>query len=175
MGSRRSKLRGFTALELLFVVAIAGVLAALAIPSFSELRRGAGVSSSANQMLWALHYARSSAILRNLPAVVCLSADGATCLPAGAAQGSGWLIFLDSDRSSPPRLSPGDELLHQIRLPEGFTVRGTRAAVTYWPISRAGTTATFTICADHGASQGRAVVVSQTGRPRVEGAVPCAR
>ena len=174
MVSLRSRRRGYTTLELLTVLAIAGILAALAAPSFAELKRGAGVTAGANQMLWALHYARSAAILRNVPTVVCLTADGTTCLTAAGAQGSGWLIFHDSDRSAPPRLSPADQLLHASTLPPGFKVSGTRAAVTYWPIARAGTTGTFKLCATQGAAMGRAVVVSQTGRPRVEGAVSCA-
>ena len=85
MVTLRTKLRGFTTLELLVVLAISALLATLAAPSFGELRRSAGVISSANQMLWSLHYARSSSLVRNLPAAVCLSADGAHCLTSAAA------------------------------------------------------------------------------------------
>lgn len=170
----RARLRGFTAFELLTVLAISALLAALASPSFSELRRSAGVVSSANQMLWALHYARTSSLVRNLPTAVCLSADGANCLTSTAATGSGWLVFYDVERSLPPQIAGADELLRSVQLPPGFTVHGTRAGVTFWPASRSGTTATFTICPERGRPEGRAIVVSQTGRPRVTGAVSCA-
>src|SRR5262249_38304731 len=160
---------GFTALELLAVLAISALLAALASPSFGELRRSAGVTSSANQMLWALHYARSSSLVRNVPAAVCLSADGASCLTSAAATGSGWLVFYDLERTLPPQISGTDELLRSVQLPPGFTVHGTRSGVTFWPASHSGTTATFTICPDRGRPEGRAIVVSQTGRPRVSG------
>src|SRR5688572_23463403 len=96
--------RGFTALEVLVVVAIAAVLVAMAAPSFSDLRRATSLGSSANQLLWGLHYARSTAISRNVAAAVCLSADGASCLTSPGAAGSGWLIFLDRQRGSPVQL-----------------------------------------------------------------------
>ena len=159
--------RGFTALELLVVIAIAAVLVAMAAPSFSGLRRTASIGSAANQLLWALHYARSTAILRNVPAVVCLSADGARCLTSAGTPASGWLVFLDQQRSSPVQLNAADELLRNIPLPSQVTVQGTRAAVTFWPTARAGTTSTFKLCDARGDPRGKAVVVSQTGRPRV--------
>jgi type IV fimbrial biogenesis protein FimT len=174
MGLLRCKDRGFTAIELLAVVAVAAILATIAVPSFSQLRRGASIGASANQMLWALHYARSSAILRSLPTVLCLSPDGARCVTAAGAAATGWIVFHDRDRSSPPQLSAADEVLHRLSLPQNVTVSGTRAAVTYWPTTRAGTTSTFKLCDVRGDPQGRSVIVSQTGRPRVAGATSCA-
>ncbi len=174
MGSLCIKPHGFSTLELLFTVAIAAVLAAMAVPGFAELRRSAAISSGANQLLWALHYARSSSLLRGVPTVVCLSEDGASCLTGAREAGSGWLVFHDVDRSSPPQIGGADEPLRSVHLPPDITVRGSRAAVTYWPARQAGTTGTFTLCATRGRMDGRAVVVSQTGRPRVAGAVTCA-
>lgn len=174
MARHRCKDRGFTAFELLIVVAIAALLVAIAAPSFSQLRSGAGIGASANQMIWALHYARSSAILRNLPTVLCLSNDGARCTTAAGALATGWIVFHDRDRSSPIQVSSVDEVLHRLSLPQNVTVSGTRAAVTYWPTTRAGTTGTFKICDARKKLQGRSVIVSQTGRPRVAGATSCA-
>jgi len=174
MAPQLAKDRGFTALELLVVVAIGAVLVAMAVPSFSELRRSASISSSANQLLWALHYARSQAILRNVPAVVCLSANGATCVTSAGTAAAGWLVFLEQQRSIPVQFNTTDELLRAIQLPPQVAVQGTRAAVTFWPTARAGTTSTFKLCDARGDPRGKAVVVSQTGRPRVaDGDAPC--
>jgi type IV fimbrial biogenesis protein FimT len=173
MAPRRRRNRGFTALELLVVIAVAAVLVAVAAPSFSQLRHGASIGSSANQMLWALHYARSSAILRNVPAVLCLSKDGANCIPAAEASANGWIVFHDRDRGLPVQVNNADEVLHRLTLPQDVVVVGTRAAVTYWPTTRAGTTSSFKLCNARGAPQGRAVIVSQTGRPRVAGVTSC--
>jgi hypothetical protein len=65
--------------------------------------------------------------------------------------------------------------LRQSRIPDGVVVRGSRAAVTFWPVARASLTSTFDVCDVRREVAGRAVVVSQTGRPRIaEGDASCA-
>jgi type IV fimbrial biogenesis protein FimT len=167
MAPLRCKECGFTALELLVATAIAALLLSLAVPGFDRLRSGASISSSANQILRALHQARSIAILKNIPTAVCLSADGASCLTRAGASATGWIVFQDNARSSPVQIGAGDEILYRATLPEHVTVTGTRAAVVYWPTPRAGTTSTFEICSSRDDTDGRSVIVSQTGRPRV--------
>jgi hypothetical protein len=46
-------------------------------------------------------------------------------------------------------------------------LRANRNAVIYWPVALAGTTASFVFCDERGARAARAIIVSQTGRPRV--------
>lgn len=165
---------GLTLPELLIALAVVALLAALATPSFRELRRRAGLSAAVNQMVGALHYARSVAILRSVPTVVCLTADGSQCVEREDIPAHGWLVFSDLERSSPVRLDAGDELLRTYRLSSGLTATGTRTALTFWPVTRAGTTGTFTFCSAARQPRGRAVVVSRVGRPRaVQGEVPC--
>ena len=163
MGIRVRRERGFSVLELMVVLAVAAVFAMIAVPSFARMQRAASLSAATNQLLWALNFARSAAILESLPVTLCLSADGESCLSSAAAAGVGWLVFY---QSGGPSSVP---LLHTFRLPADLTVHGTRAAVTFWPVARAGTTSTFDLCARGGRApqQGRAIVVSQTGRSRV--------
>jgi type IV fimbrial biogenesis protein FimT len=169
----RQAWRGLSAVELLAVTAVLAVLASVAVPTYVRVSRSASLSAAANEMLWALHLARSTAVLQALPVAVCLTADGEHCLASGAHLASGWLVFVDREPRVPVRLDGGDEVLRRLSLAPGLSVRATRLAVTYWPTATAGTTGTFTFCA--GGSDGRAVVISQTGRPRVESAgVTCA-
>ena len=158
---------GLTIPELLAVLAIVAILASLATPGFRELRRSAALSASVNQMVGALHFARSAAILRGIPTVFCLSADGARCMERGDTPARGWLVFHDSQPGWDVQMGSGYELLRVHRLPRGLDATGTRTAVTFWPVSRAGTTSTFTICPADRSHHGRAIVVSRTGRPRV--------
>jgi type IV fimbrial biogenesis protein FimT len=162
----RQAWRGLSAVELLAATAVLAVLASFAVPAYVRLSRSASLSTAANGMLWALHFARSTAVLRAQPVAVCLTADGEHCLATGAHRASGWLVFVDREPRVPVQLEEGDEVLRRLPLAPGLAVRATRMAVTYWPTAMAGTTGTFTFCAGH--RVGRAVVISQTGRPRVE-------
>ncbi len=156
--------RGLTAMEVLVTLAIAAVLASLAVPGFGALGRSVGLSTAANELLSALHTARSSAVLRGLPVAVCLTADDNTCIALPGAPAQGWLVFVaeGSAVATQPRVG---EVLSRFRLPGRLTVSASRPAVTFWPVTRAASTSTFDLC--DGAGAGRSVVVSQTGRPRV--------
>jgi type IV fimbrial biogenesis protein FimT len=156
--------RGIVLWEALLVIAVLAVLAAVAVPGFTEARRAAVLTAAVNQLVVGLHFARSTSILRGVPAVLCLSADGSRCVAGTDEPALGWLIFLDFQRSSPPQRDEEDEVLREVDLPVDVTLRATRQAVTYWPFTRSGTTSTFTFC--NGSAHGHAVVVSQTGRPR---------
>jgi hypothetical protein len=53
------------------------------------------------------------------------------------------------------------------QLPPGIELRGSRASLTFWPVSRAGTTMTIAICDLHRLARPELVIVSQSGRPRL--------
>ncbi|HEY8508778.1 MAG TPA: GspH/FimT family pseudopilin [Steroidobacteraceae bacterium] len=163
---------GFSLTELLIALAIAGILLALAAPSFSQLRSATLIGGGADHMLAALHFARSSAILRGEPTVLCLTSDGVRCIERADVEASGWLVFHERKAGSPVQLDEGDVLLRSFLLPPHIAVRGTRSAVTFWPAARAGTPSTFQLCNTRRESRGRAVIVSQTGRPRISSERP---
>ena len=95
---------GFTLLELMVVVAIAGVLMAIAVPAMGNFIRNGRITGAANDVMAALHFTRSEAIKRRVPATLCtstnaLNADstaktGATC--AASALLTGWIVFVDN-------------------------------------------------------------------------------
>jgi type IV fimbrial biogenesis protein FimT len=164
---RRERTRGVTLLEMLVAVAIAAALVSLAAPSFASFRRAAGVSAATNELLGALHFARSAAILGGEPVTLCLSADAATCISSDAPAAIGWLVFAKPDAKALASSTDGLPILRRFRLPPDVSVHASRAAVTFWPVTRAGSTSTFDVCDVNRAVKGRAVIVSQTGRPRV--------
>lgn len=160
--------QGLTAVELMVALAIAAILAGMAVPGFAALYRSASVSSAANELVWALHLARSSAWAKGQPVTLCLSKDRLTCVTTPDASAAGWLVFHPSGATAASQLIAAGPPLHTFELPERLTVAATRPAITFWPAARAGSTGTFEVCdADHRAA-GRSIVVSQTGRPRVE-------
>jgi type IV fimbrial biogenesis protein FimT len=95
---------GFTILELMVVVAIAGILMAVAAPAMGNFIRNGRITAAANDVMAALHFTRSEAIKRRLPVTLCtsanaLNADGSanTVDPACAASEflTGWIVFVD--------------------------------------------------------------------------------
>jgi len=158
---------GWTAIELLSICAILGVLTVLAAPTFKETSLNARRAERVNALLGALQGARSAAILRAQPVVVCKSNNGRQCASGPAATWSdGWIVFANRDRDSPPRVDPGEPVLRAE--PRGeLRVLANRDALVYWPVSLAGTTASIVFCDERGARAARAIIISYTGRARV--------
>ena len=99
------RLRGFTLVELLVVMAISAILIAAAVPSFQSLIASSRASSASGTLLSNLEFARSEAIRRNQDVTVCRSTNAdapeaaLACSDTAAAGfdgndwGSGWIVF----------------------------------------------------------------------------------
>lgn len=74
------KQKGFTLVEAIITLAIAGILAAMATPSFINLLNKRRIGASANTIYSTLQEARSVAITEGTNVSGCLSNDGLSCL-----------------------------------------------------------------------------------------------
>lgn len=148
------------------VLAVAAVLASLATPAFRQLQRQVWLAQAARGLHAALHYARAQAASRGLPVVLCQTDAGGRC-SAGGSVGAGWQLFAKPSPSGGTGFESGDLLLAAERLPAPLQLVATRTAVTYWPQPRAAATSSFVFCDPAHLARPRAVIVSQTGRPRV--------
>jgi type II secretion system protein H len=61
----RDRQRGFTLVELMTVIVIAGVLATLALPAFNDMLARRRLEGQANELVTDLSYAKSEAVQRN--------------------------------------------------------------------------------------------------------------
>ncbi|HET7201961.1 MAG TPA: GspH/FimT family pseudopilin [Steroidobacteraceae bacterium] len=158
--------RGVTLVELLACLAVIAVLAAWGAPAFATLTRDAARTREVNQFIQAVYLARSEAIKRNGVVSLCPTNDGATCTAASGWQ-IGWLVFVNDDRDS-PAARDGDEQLLRVYEPwDSGHILSNRTTLSFRPFGQMGVTATVTFCDDRGSSAARAVIISQTGRPRV--------
>ncbi len=82
---------GVTLVELVVTLAVAAILAAVAMPSFTSLVRGNRLKSSANEMVATLQTAKVAAISRQARVSVCPSTDGLTC---AATVGNRWIAVM---------------------------------------------------------------------------------
>jgi len=163
---------GFTIWELATVMAVVAALLAAGAPGFARLRAAAGVTTNADRLMGAMHFARSQAILTGRPFVVCLSADLASCVGRGAQSGRAWIVFENAHAEFTPVRDAYEPIVRQHQLGRPTEIHASRGAVTFWPTARAGTTSTFEVCSRLPGVASRAVIVSQTGRPRLRVGLP---
>ncbi len=86
---------GFTLIELMFTIALAAILTALAAPTVQKLFKTNRVQTEASSFVGDLMVARTEAVKRGQNVSACVSSDGATCLTTNTWQ-SGWIVFPDS-------------------------------------------------------------------------------
>lgn len=86
---RRNAQQGFTLVELMVTIAVAGIIAAIAAPSMVDFVRRGRVTAAGNEMIAALQAARTHAVTQRATVSVCPTADGNTC---NNAIGTRWIV-----------------------------------------------------------------------------------
>jgi len=168
-----NRARGFTAIELLVVTIIAGVLMALTTPLLARMLNEADAATTSRLLHSHLYLARSTAIARRQQVVVC-AAQGNHC-GDNVDWSEGWWVFVDRNRNR--RLDDGDErvrfgeaLRHKVRIRQGSGRRG--RALRFKPGGDAWPSTSFAVCASASGDTARAVVLYYTGRARISSNSP---
>jgi len=91
-----NKMRGFTLLELIITVVVAGVLFAIAAPNFQSMVQNNRASTQVNHFVTATTMARSEALRQSRPVTLCISSDQESCT-GGDDWAVGWLIIEGED------------------------------------------------------------------------------
>jgi type IV fimbrial biogenesis protein FimT len=184
---------GYTLIEILAVLIIAGVLAALAVPSLKSFTADSRLSSQTNETIADLQFARSEAIRRAMTIIVCKSANPTASSPAcdtTAANpwSSGRLIYVDTNNNS--TLDAGELIRVRTSLEGtnnkllgdgtttgtgngiGFSANGFRCDLPAslpgaCTVNSAGSEKQMILCDQRGVTQARAIVVGVSGRVRL--------
>ncbi len=112
--SRRPRSGGLTLVEVLVTLSIAGILTAMAAPSFSDFLIRNRSASIANELTSTVMRARSDAVTRNACVIVCRSADPTAATPAcnaGTNWQPGWIAFIDETCAGTANSAARPELL----------------------------------------------------------------
>lgn len=170
------KQQGFTLIELAIVLAVVSVLAGSAVPAFADYIRTARVKGATNELFSALLLARVEALRSNARVVVCKSADGATCTPAGGWE-QGWIMFRDDNANA--LREPGEPVLARGEpMGGGVLASGNGSMARYISYAPDGIArlagggfeaGTVTLCSVSAAdAEARQIIINATGRPRVQ-------
>jgi type IV fimbrial biogenesis protein FimT len=162
----RRRTCGYSLYELLLTTSLIAVLLAVGIPSFSSMAARARQRVEIDALFHAIHVARKESIMRRKVVSICPSSDGQSCAP-GMNWSSGWLMFENTDRDSPPQIDAGEPLLQQHTVASNVIIQANRRAFTLRAIFLRATNGTFVICDSQDRIPAKGLVVSYTGRPRV--------
>lgn len=96
--ARSVRIGGFTIVELLIVIAVAGVLAVIAVPSMRDMVYDMRLRSAHGLIISDLNLARGEAIKRNSRVLMCVRNAAGTDCAAGTNWQAGWVVCYDDDR-----------------------------------------------------------------------------
>lgn len=161
------KHNGFTLIELMIVVALVAILAAVGVPSFREFIQNNRLATQANTFLTALKLARSEAVKRGVNVVVCASNDQTQC---AGTWNNGWILFVDGNGDNDRATTPGTtETL--IRVGAGTIVPLTLTSggnpIVYQSSGIASAADKLMMCDDRGDDKARVIMIERSGNTRV--------
>ncbi|MFK8032124.1 MAG: GspH/FimT family pseudopilin [Gammaproteobacteria bacterium] len=94
---------GFSIIELMVVLTVAGILLAWGVPSFNYQIKSNRLTSAVNDLVAAMHLSRSEASKRKLPVAICTSDnalnEGSESCSSSVGWNEGWLVYADVNLS----------------------------------------------------------------------------
>lgn len=182
--------RGFTLQELLVSLAIFFILGGLGVPSYISYSRNAELSNATTSLFTDMYYARSEAIKRKTPIMLCRSADANAAAPVcgGTANNwsTGWLVFIDVggtagvyDAGTDTLLKVGSPPTGNVQIRSNASANSAIEYTTDGSLNTVYAPAIFAICDDRDSdgvyeeSHGRNLRVGPIGRPEITtGSIP---
>lgn len=175
-GRKLTNTSGFTLMELMVTITIAGIVMGLALPSFNAAIRNNRLTTYANDFVTAMNVARSEAVKRGM-SVTVRRVDNLsfTNLGAGANWENGWDVFADVNGNGTYNGGVGGDTLIRTypALRGGYILRGNAgfpAFIRFGSNGQSNAGGIFMVCDDRDnnataeADTSRLIMVNAVGR-----------
>lgn len=148
------KALGFTLIELMVVIAIAGILVSMATPSFIEMTKDSRMRSEANALLGAFAYARTEAVKR-----------GNSVHVGVAGTGGGVMVWVDAAGGTTNSRDAGEELRIWEPIHDTMSINsaGNNPFFIFTGTGIVSPSDTLTLCDNRTAETGRSLTVLVSG------------
>jgi type IV fimbrial biogenesis protein FimT len=153
------KTSGFNIIELMIAVALAGVLAATALPSYTAMVKNNCMTTKANSLISSLQYARSEAVLRKTDITIATSKSSGDADYATNEWGPGWTV---SDAGTTLRV------VELSCATTTFDETTGKATFTYDSSGYTNSSGIFDICDDRTGETGKQITINDLGRPSTD-------
>ncbi|MDO8845063.1 GspH/FimT family pseudopilin [Methylicorpusculum sp.] len=173
---------GFTLLELMLVIGIAGVILTMGIPSFMDSVKSNRLTTRTNELVTAFNFARSESIKRGVRITVCKSTNGSSCLTSGSNWTEEWIVFTDQNNNAAYDSASETLLRVQANPASNITMNGTTNIanyVSYMPTGRSQLIAggaqagTIKVCDDRTGNVGINLTLNTVGRVNTNRSFAC--
>ncbi len=130
---------GLTLIELMVTLAILAIITVLAFPGFRLYQQNSNRTSQINDLVATFNLAHSEAVRRNLPVIVCASADQLNCNNS-VDWSTGWIVLFDDNINNAADATDNDGI--QSGGEAAFFIHGalSGADIRLGDVSNAGTT-----------------------------------
>lgn len=157
--------QGYTLIELMITITIAGILLSYALPSFHQLKLNKLMENERNRLTTSLHLARNYAVANQIQVIACPSITGNDC-DNQSNWHQGWIVFTDLNRNR--KLDEADTLLrHENAMPTEIKATASiyRQKIRYNSMGFApGTNLSINFCDERGKDFAKSIILNNAGR-----------
>ncbi|OUS27732.1 hypothetical protein A9Q98_08990 [Thalassotalea sp. 42_200_T64] len=169
MGNDRPHLRGFTLIEVLITIGIAGILSSVALPAMFDMIKSSQMSTQANDIHRAFVIARSEALKRGVDVTVCTINTAQNNCSNKSGWENGWIIReVVTVVGVDPIVSIHDAL------PDNYTIHGTtddfESNVVFTPSGNTKSSGELIVCYNSKVdSHSRTIAIGRFGKVSIKG------